>query len=145
MKNRTIAKILNVWGYVILFIGTIVPLIFCILTWKSLTPISLLVAIFMIFSSLIGSCGFLALARILSMVNDLYRMNLDTNKTKQTDEMRKSITVEPSHQTYNGLGSSVRPISPQTAKTCEKCGKILDENYAREWRYCEECRAKYFK
>lgn len=91
MKNRTIAKILNVWGYVILFIGTIVPLIFCILTWKSLTPISLLVAIFMIFSSLIGSCGFLAMSRILSMVNDLYRINLDTIKTKQTKEEQERL------------------------------------------------------
>lgn len=96
MKNKTIAKILKIWGYIILIFGTALPVIYCIAGWKALTLYGLLGSVFIVFSSLIGSCVFLAISRILLMTSDIYIANSEkideyNRAAQETNSLQKFI------------------------------------------------------
>ena len=138
---------LTLIGIVILIAGTFVGIIMGVATgmWA---PSMILIA-----SGIMSGGLFLGFGKIIKLLQNLVDLKLEEMDTEEViNKTSENKTVEPSSEILKrpDYNTHFAP-SPSTAskdantKTCEKCGKILDENYAREWRYCEECRAKYFK
>lgn len=77
MKDKKIAKILKVWGYLILVFGIISSCVLFVMGLGQMSTTIFLSAAVVLFSSLVCSCAFLALSKVLFMVSVIYRITLE--------------------------------------------------------------------